>query len=219
MQQQAKASLLEQCCQTKHGLSDNERTVPDTSVDELRKLVENKDKHLIAQMHEVDRLSQEMRLWQRKAAESREEVASMSHALAAAKEELKCITLASSESGSSSKEPNKKTRMEPYVSQIPISVKQVADQYKKLGDSRVPGSGGFFSPQGSVPAYQGSSAGSVHTAGSSLSSLPSYLPRPVGEKSQFSGTSTWKELKAEEVAAEEASARTRTSSSTGEERH
>jgi hypothetical protein len=122
-------SLMDQVCQAENVKNKRIEQSPDSIVTLLRKL-EYKDKTLHAQMHEMDRLSQEMRIWQQKAAEANEQIASMSRVLAATTEELQFIK--NSRDGSSSRcmQSGQKARFEPYVSQIPVSVGQSLSQSK-----------------------------------------------------------------------------------------
>jgi len=87
------------------------------------------------QMLEIERISQEMRDWKQKACETKKVVSVCDTLRRADKEELQYITLSDNRASSSlfSKKQGRKARMEPYVSQIPISVKQLVDQQKKIG--------------------------------------------------------------------------------------
>jgi len=86
-----------------------------------------------------------------------------------------------------SKKQGRKARMEPYVSQIPISIKQLVDQQKKLGELKMQAETGDTVSSSGSSVF--TSTGSVHTAGSSLltSAHPSYLPRPIGDQNTVSG--------------------------------
>jgi len=145
----------------------------------LHMQLEQKDKNLIAQMNEVDRLTQEMRLWQEKAIAATEEASKLSTSPSFMEEDKTFVV-----DSSNSKSLKSSARLKPYVSQIPVSVRQAVDHYRSI-DLR--SSQNLKSPRS--PAVSPSCQGSVHTIGSSLSKplkFPSYLPRPVEEKSQVS---------------------------------
>lgn len=170
----ASHSILDQTTQTE--MIPHEDSTSTDQAYMLRMQLEQKDKNLIAKMHEVDRLTQEMRRWQQKAVEASEEAAKYSAVLGVAKEEA-----------SSGKESSKQhARLEPYVSQIPISVRQAVDHYRSIDQRSSQGQsarplGGTMSP---------GQQGPVHTSGSTLSKspsrFPSLIPKPIGERSPTS---------------------------------
>jgi len=188
-----KCEILEQGTQTES------TTKADDTATILRLQLEQKDKNLIAKMNEVDRLTVEMRRWQQKAVEAAEEASRLSLLRGTPPDESHSgeeTPSGDSKLFSSSKQ-TKKSRFEPYVSQIPVSVKQTVDHYKNIDlNSRSPRPAGISptiqsSPRGRAMASSPTNQGSVHTSGSSLSKaskFPSLLPRPVGEKSSLSST-------------------------------
>jgi hypothetical protein len=163
----------------------------------LRMQLEQKDKNLLAKIHEVDRVTQEMRRWQQEAVDAAEETANVTASLAAANDELSAMkggTLSGTDGKDSSSKSPKKARLEPYVSQIPVSVRHAVDQHKAidLRSSAGRSSAGLLTSHvtsqahGPVMTSQTHPQESVHTAGSSLSRSPfkstSQIPRPIGEK-------------------------------------
>jgi hypothetical protein len=132
----------------------------------LRVELEEKDKCLQTKIEEVERLTLQMRHWQDK--------------VAAETEQATPHPASTSESNCNSLPPSqpKKSRLEPYTSQIPVSIRRCRSNIgADLKSSCDNGAATRETPEESV-----------HVAGSSLSqttthSFTSHIPRPIGDRS------------------------------------
>jgi hypothetical protein len=131
----------------------------------LRLELEEKDKYLQTMIEEVGRLTLQMRYWQDKVASEMEQATHLA---------------STSEKNSNSLPPSqqpKKSRLEPYTSQIPVSIRRCRSNFgADLKSSSANGSVTTETPEESV-----------HVAGSSLSqktthSFTSHIPRPIGDR-------------------------------------
>jgi hypothetical protein len=143
-----------------------------------------KDRILQEKTEELARLTVELKEWQEKASRAAEKASHVAAVSAAVQEfNSREDVLDGSCQKSTRLQKKRKSRLEPYVSQIPVSVRrcQLRIGAADLRCSPI--------PNGSLTSDTHQE--SVHTAGSSLSqktnySLSSHIPRPIGDKGQVS---------------------------------